>query len=384
MRSVNRLLRNSKGSVFLTTMVCAFVMSLVAGFTYKTSTYNSSFVNRIQKSMQSQHLAEAGLVRALSTIRTSWSSTASSSNFPLTSLGNGTYDASVTSSGGRYLVSSVGTVSNITRTVTAEVQAPSGSALNYMFAAGGNMDLDPGTGQAAGTVVGDLYAAGNMTLGGPSGGNVFTITGSAYANGNLPAPGAAVSVSGGTTANWSQVETFPTIDYSYFQTIAQANGQYTNGNVTYASGGMPASPAGGVIYVNGNVTIRGTQSTTACIVATGNITIEKSGSTYPRVTVNQYSTFPAMLVQGNIQFSSNGNGGAYLTTNGLVYAAGNISVSSGNHDTMTFNGSVVARGNITTTGMTAWNTLNGTYAAQSYAGVTAGASSGNTVRSYNL
>ncbi len=382
MRNTDSLLSNHKGSVFLTTMVCAFVMSLVAGFTYKTSTYNSSFVNRIQKSMQAQQLAEAGLVRALSTIRTSWSSINTASNFPSTALGNGTYDASVTSSSGRYLVSSVGTVSGITRTVTAEVQAPSGSALDYMFAAGGNLDLDPGSGQSVGTVTGDIYAAGNMTLNGPSGGTLLTVTGDAYANGNLTS-GAAVTVTGSSTPNWSQTEAFPTIDYSFFQTIAQANSQYTNGNVTYASGGIPANPAGGVIYVNGNVTIRGTQSTTACIVATGNITIEKQGSTYPRVDINQYSTYPAMLVQGNIQFSSTGNGGAYWNADGLVYTGGNIQVSSGNHDAFTFNGSIVARGNIETTGMTAWNNLTATYVAQSYSGVTSGGTSGNTVRSYN-
>ncbi len=383
MHSAMRHLKNSKGSVFLTTMVCAFVMSLVAGFTYKTSTYNSSFVNRLQKSMQAQHLAEAGLVRALSTIRTSWSSINTASNFPATNLGNGTYDATVTNSSGRYLVSSVGTVGTVTRTVTAEVTAPSTSALNYMFAAGGNIEMDSGTGQSPGTVIGNLYAAGNAQLDGPSSGGQLVITGSAYANGNVTS-NSSVAISGSSNSHWATTESFPVVTYSYYQTIAQANGQYTNGNVTYASGAIPASPAGGVIYVNGNVTIRGTQSTTACIVATGNITIDKSGSTYPRITINQYSNYPSMLVQGNIQFSSTGNGGAYLTTTGLVYAGGNIEVSSGNHDTFTFTGSVIARGNIQTTGLTAQNTLTATYVAQSPPSVSGGGGSANaTIKSYN-
>lgn len=373
-----------KGSVFLATMVCAFVMSLVGGYTYKMSTYNSSYINRLQKSMQAQQLAEAGLMRALSTIRTSWSSINTASNFPATNLGNGSYDASITTSGGRYLVSSVGTVGSVTRTVTAEVTAPSTSALNYMFAAGGNIEMDSGTGQSPGTVTGNIYAAGNAQLDGPSSGGQLVITGSVYANGNVTS-NSSVSISGSSNAHWATTESFPVVTYSYYQTIAQANGQYTNGNVTYASGGIPANPAGGVIYVNGNVTIRGTQSTTACIVATGNITIEKQGSTYPRVTVNQYSNYPAMLVQGNIQFSSNGNGGAYWNATGLVYAGGNIEVSSGNHDTFGFTGSVIARGNIQTTGLTAWNTLTGTYVAQSPPSVSGGGGSSTaTIKSYNL
>ncbi len=375
-------LKDQTGSVFLTTMVCVFVMSLVGGFTYKTSTYNSAYINRLQQSMQAQQLAEAGLMRALSTVRTSWTAASTPSNFPLTSLGNGTYDASVSSSGGRYLISSVGTIGTVTRTVTAEVTPPSGSVLDYMFAAGGNLDLDSGTGQSPGSVTGDVYAAGNMTLDGPASGGQLTITGDANANGNLTSS-ASVSLSGTATPNYTQSEVFPTIDYSYFQAIAQANSQYVSGDVTYASGAIPANPAGGVIYVNGNITIRGTQNTTACIVATGNITIEKQGSTYPRVDINQYSTYPAMLVQGNITFTSVGNGGAYWNADGLVYAGGNISVSSGNHDSFTFNGSIVARGNITTLGMTAWNNLNATYVAQSYSGVTPGGSATATIRSYN-
>lgn len=382
MKPLKRVL-NSHGSVFLTTMVCVFLMSLTGGYLYQVSAGNSHFMNRLQRSVQAQMLADAGLARALSTIRANWASISSSGNFPLTSLGPGTYDAGVTMVSGRYLVNSVGDVQGVQRTASAEVLPPSGSALNYVFAAGGNAQIDSGTGQSPGTIAGDIYAAGNIDLDGPSSGGQLVVTGNTYANGNMTS-NSSVSVSGSQNADWPQTESFPTVDYNYYQSIATANGQYFSGNVTYNSGNIPSNPAGGVIYVNGNITIRGTQSTTAALIATGNIQIEKSGGTYPRVTINQYADYPAMLTQGNIQFSSNGNGGAYLNTTGLIYAEGNFQLSSGNNDTFTFTGSVLARGNIQTTGLTAQNLTTVTYVQQNPPGFSGTGSANMTIRSYNL
>ncbi len=376
-------LRNDRGSTFLTTMICVFLMTLVSGYSYQLSTYNSSFVNRMQRSIQAQQLAEAGLMRALSTLRTSWSSYSVSSNFPLTTLGAGNYDASVTTSGSRYLVTSVGTVGTVTRTVSAEVSAPATGALNYVFAGGGTGShiVDVGTGGSAGTITGDIWGSGNFALDGPSSGGTLTVTGSVYASQNVTT-GTNMTVSGSTNSNWTTSVTMPTVDFNYYKTIAQANSQYFNSK-TYSSGQIPASPAGGVIFINGDVTIRGTQSTTAAIIATGNIIIEKSGSTYPRVTINQYNNFPALMTQnGSISFTSTGNGGAYLETTGLVYSGNNLTITSGNHDHFTFTGSVLSRGELQID-LQAQNALTATYVSQSPPGITTGASAGFSILSYN-
>ncbi len=92
---------NDHGSVFLTTMIAIFLMTLVGAYTYQMSTQDIHFVRQLEKSTQAQQLAEAGLARALSKITSTSSDTFESvvnndSNFPLTSLAPGTYDASVT------------------------------------------------------------------------------------------------------------------------------------------------------------------------------------------------------------------------------------------------------------------------------------------------
>ena len=137
--------------------------------------------------------------------------------------------------------------------------------------------------------------------------------------------------------------------------------------------------------MNGNLTIRGTQSTTAAIIATGNITIDKSGSVYPRVTVNQYSNFPALMTQnGSITFTTTGSASpdSYLTVTGLIYSGNNFSVSTGNHTNLTVTGSILAKGTYSTSGMTAWNVTGVDYTAQTPPGFTS--SSGTmTVVSYN-
>lgn len=381
---ITNFLKNQKGSIFLSTMVCVFIMSLVGGYSYQMSASNSTFINRLQKSLQAQQLAEAGLVRALSTIRASWSSVNNTGSFPLTSLGTGTYDASVSSIGGRYLVSSVGTSQGVSRTVTAEVTAPSSGALQYALAGGGNgsHEIEIGGGQSSGTIVGDIYGAGNFELEGPSSGGTLAVSGSVYASEDIDT-GSNTTISGSTNSDWTTTVAFPTVDFSYYQAIAQANGQYFSGNKTYNSGTLPGTPSGGVIFVNGNIDIRGTQSSTACIIATGNITMAKSGSTYPRITVNQYSNYPTLMTQnGEITFSSTGNGGAYLTTTGLIYAGNNLHITSGNHDTFNFTGSVVSRGEIQID-LQAQNSFTMTYSSQNPPGMTTSGSSSNSIRSYN-
>jgi hypothetical protein len=376
---------NQKGAVFVTTLICSGLMVMIGGYTYQATSSHFHYVTQMKRSAQAQELADAGLSKALSQLAGDFSLASSAASFPSTNLGSGSYDVTISNTGSRYLVSSAGTVPGATRTATAEVAAPSPTALDYMFAAGGNATIDSGTGQSPGTIVGDIYGAGNVTLDGPSSGGVLAITGSVDAGGSITTA-ASATVSGSSTANYGTSIPFPTVSMAYYQAIANTNGTYINGDTTYNVGSpIPASVTGNVIYVNGNITIEATQSTTASIFATGNITIQKSGSTYPRVTVSPPTVggvkYPAIVSSGNFTFTSNGNGGAYLTVNGLVYPQGNFTFSSGNHDTLTINGSVLARGNITVS-PTAQNSVSASYVSQNPPGFTNGVAS-MTIKSYN-
>ena len=106
---------------------------------------------------------------------------------------------------------------------------------------------------------------------------------------------------------------------------------------------MP-SPAGGVIFVNGNLTISASQTTSATIIATGSISI--TGGT---TTINHPTNYPALVTQNQpITISGTGNSNpAGLVTTGLVYSGNDFSIT-GNHHTITVtNGAIIARGSLT-------------------------------------
>jgi len=381
-----KILRDRSGSALITMMVCMLLMTMAGGYMYQTSAQSSHFTGMLRVSTQSQAVAEAGLAAALARLRGNWSLI--NSSFPSGNIDDGTYTTTRSTSGGRYLIETTGTVKGHSRTVSAEVKAPTVSALDYVIAGGGsgNHVIDVGTGQSSGTIAGDIYMGGPVTIDGPSsgGGGTLDITGDVESLSTITS-GSNMSISGASTSNTTTTVAFPTVDFSYYQAIASASGQYYNGDVTYATGTIPASPAGGVIYVNGNVTIQGTQNTTASIVATGNITISKTGSTYPRVTINQYSNYPALMTQnGNITVTSVGSASpdAYLTMTGLVYSGNNFSVSTGNHFNLTITGSILAKGTYSTTGMTAWNVTGVSYVNQTPPGFTS-SNATMTVVSYN-
>jgi Tfp pilus assembly protein PilX len=76
----------------------------------------------LKNSSEAQYLAEAGIRDALATLdNLGFAARNNASNFPLTSFGAGTYDATVTETGGRVLLTSVGTVNNVSKTVSVEV-----------------------------------------------------------------------------------------------------------------------------------------------------------------------------------------------------------------------------------------------------------------------
>ncbi len=292
------------------------------------------------------------------------------------------------SSAARYLVRSVGTVGGVTRTASAEILAPDMStapAINYAIAGGSSSShvIDSGTSSSPGTIVGNIYMAGPVTLDGPSTGGSLVVTGNVTSLNSVTVNSSA-TVSGTVSQNSSTTGIFPTVDFSFYQAIASTNGFYYSGNKTYASGTIPAAPAGGVIFVNGNLTIQGTQNTTACIIATGSITISKTGSTYPQVTITKYGSYPVLMTQsGAISFSTTGSGTAYLRATGLIYSGNNFSVSAGNHGELTVVGGILARGTFNTSGMTSSNALSITYAGGTPSAFTGTSGSTATIRSYN-
>ncbi|OIO37807.1 MAG: hypothetical protein AUJ71_04460 [Candidatus Omnitrophica bacterium CG1_02_49_16] len=363
-----------KGTIFLTTMVSMLIMILIGGYIFQVTTQDTHLIAKMKKSLQAQQIAEAGLARGLSTLATNWSSSIATSDV---SLGVGSYSTSLISSGGRYLVSSLGTVNDVSRTVTAEVTAPVTSAFNYALAAGSELEFEI-VGQSFIVTGGDLYGGEEVKLEAQAGSSTITV-GKIDSGGEIEVSGSGTITTGTRTENAPQV-TFPMVDFSYYQSIAQSTGTYYSASKTFSTTNSIPSPDGRVVFVNGNVTISASQSTTATIVAIGSITI--SGGT---TTISPPSTQPAMLTQtGTITVSGTGaSNPSGLSVTGLIYSGNNFTIT-GNHHTVTVDGLIVSHGELEGDySGSAHNDLTINYVNPGNLSGISGGSNSTTIASYN-
>ena len=370
-----------RGTVFLSTMVSTLLMVMVAGYIYRLASYDLHYVSQLKKSAQAQQLADAGLAKALSTLASDFTAKDDPASFPVTDLENGNYDVTITQSSGRVLVSSVGVIGDTQRTATAEVSGPPPSAMDYSLA--GNSIAFTLVGQSSVTATGDIYSNTTISLNAQAGSSSVNLTnpGDADAGGTITTSGSG-TISMGQSNPGSSLATFPTVNFSYYQDIAQnQNGYYYNGNKNYNSTNSMPSPSGGVIFINGDLTISKTQTTTAAIVVTGNVNL--TGGT---LSVDpQNNAYPALITQnGSITLSGTGNSDpSVLTAVGLVYSGNNFTIS-GNHHTINVTGSILAKGSLTGN-YSGWahNVLGVTYSSANLTAFTTPSSADFEVVSYN-
>ena len=255
--------------------------------------------------------------------------------------------------------------------------APVTSAFNYALAAGSELEFEI-VGQSSVTTNGDIYAGEEVELKAKSGSSIITV-GDVDSVDEIEVSGSG-TITTGTRTEYAPQVTFPTIDFSYYQTIAQSTGTYYSSSKTFSTVNSIPSPTGNVVFVNGNITISASQSTTATIVATGSITIS-SGTT----TITAPSSQPSMITQtGTITISGTGaSSAASLSTSGLVYSGNNFTITS-NHHTVMINGLIVALGEIEGDySGAAQNSLNINYQNPGNLSGVSASSSSTSIRSYN-
>lgn len=373
---MRRFLKSQSGSIFLSTMISMFMMVITGGAIFNLTAQDMRFINRLKKSTQAKHLAEAGLSEAISKLRTTWSSTIA---YPAVALGTGTYQASVKTVSGRTLVTSKGIVDKVERSVTAEVTPALDSAMNYALASGSWLEYEFEASNSSGKAVGNMYSGKQMEFEVRAGNPKTVVTGDVRATTYFEHL-SDVALTGTSTAKYTSYVPFPTVDLNHFQVIAQANGQYYPGSKVFNSGEIPLAPPGGVVYVAGSCTIYGTQTTTATVVVGGSLAIQKVSNTYPKITITKNDSMPALIVMGGTTFQSSGNGGAFMTVKGFIYNGQSFTFKP-NYSQFKLVGQLVARGAIEIDPES--NSLADiVYWAQNPAGITA-PSSQFGVESYN-
>ncbi len=315
-------------------------MVLMGEAAYELSTRQLHYVNQLKKSTEAQYLAEAGLSDAVAVLTTSFQNKDDASKFPLKNLGSGTYKVTVFQKNGRVLLKSVGTVQNISRTASLEVEDLTPPALNYGEAAGGNIVLATIFGSSS-NITGNLFANQNITLTATPFSSI-TINGDIFAGGTITPSAPTSNITWhSATPNAGNI-TFPNYDFNYYKTIAQANNKYYSASQSWTNQTFDLNSSGGVLFVDGDVTLYGNNTIKGALISTG--AIRMYGTLNQQKTTN-YPSYPAIMTSQqdilllNLPFISSGR----LFAAGLVYSGNNFKLLGlGTQASVT--GSILAKG----------------------------------------
>lgn len=336
-------MHNKKGTILITVTCLSYVALIIAVAVSAIVSQDTHMVRRLKRNTQAQYLAEAGLNDALVVLKNQgFSAKDTSSNFPLTSLGAGTYDVTVIQSGGRVLLSSEGVVQGVSRTASVEVKSLYPEALEYSLATGGDIEITSVQGNV--TINGDIHANGNMDLveQGPS--TTFWIkayggdTGKATCSGSsYSATDVIIDDSANSGPNEPLITT-PNFDFGSYQTVAQTEGAYYSSSQTFNGASLTGGSAG-LTYVNGDATFSNSNTITGGFVASGDITLNNGNSIVQ--TQDGGNRFPIFMCGDTAKLY-----GLFSTEEGnIVYATDNIKIRTTGGTTAVL-GAVIAGGDM--------------------------------------
>jgi hypothetical protein len=287
------MMRGNKGVIFIIVMVMSMLMVFIAVSASNMLLQDVHMVKHLKYSTEAQYLAESGISDALATlVELGFPARTNPANFPQKNLGEGTYDVTVIESGTRVLLSSVGTVRGVSRTVALEVKDNTPTSLYYMMASGSDM-MFRALLLGWANINGNMHSNRNLLLQALWAGWIDVDTcGSSCCDGRVSASGTVdvregfagnvtIHGNGGVPIEGAPPVTFPNFDYTYYKGLAQASGDYYSGNVVFRD--QTLSPGNGIVYVEGTATFRGECHLNGGIVADrievlGDLNQHKSGT----------------------------------------------------------------------------------------------------------
>jgi hypothetical protein len=339
----------NRGFAVLSVLFIIAAISLMLGMLIQIGGQRAFTARRLANQVKALAYAEAGIDYAYSILSLDFDQRNNSALSVETSYAEGSYTLTLTPVSNKYVViNSVGKCGDAVRIAEILVDdenAGSGGAtdptdyssmegFNYAVLSGGVFNFGGG-----GTVVGaKLHSNSAVDIRGSAGANidisssVEISTGNVTVEGSLTAPEVdphqKATIAGGYTETAVPPVGIPDIDLTPYLSWAQKNGEVHNGFSTSSS----YTPAGGILWVNGDVTIDSQAVINGSIIATGNIYISGAVGINPTTT-----TFAMASRDGNIINSSSG------TLNGLIYAkTGNYSQTANG----TLNGQLMVNGTI--------------------------------------
>jgi hypothetical protein len=339
---------NSKnGSAMLIVLSIVVSMSALLIVSVSGGLQQAFFATKLADRVRAQLIAEAGAHQAYAILKSDWDARLSDTAFPLTSYGDGSYDVEVAPTNAMASIRSTGTYGAATELAILDVinlgsSSPAvpvdwSTMSNYTVVAGGEITWGGASQFTGGGLLhsnakflrsGNGYLEGDLT----SSTQFHTQGNAGGVDGDVSAPtisGRTGNILGSQAAGPVPLVTIPDIDLTPYATEAAANGEYFTGNVSMSSS---RTINGGVMFVDGDLSISGNDNFTGSFICTGTLTISGNGS------VTAVNGYPALASRdGDIKFSGQKD------VTGLIYVkSGDYEQTGGNK----LNGQIIVKGDI--------------------------------------
>jgi cytoskeletal protein CcmA (bactofilin family) len=316
----------NRGFAVLSALFVIAAISLMLGMLIKIGGQRAFTARRLANQVKALAYAEAGIDQAYSILSLDFDQRNNTDLSTETSYAEGSYTLTLTPVSNKYvIVNSVGKCGSAVRvaeilvddenagggSVTDPTDYASMEGFNYAVLSGGNFAFG-GSGLVSGLKMhsnSSIDIRGNASTGLDISSSSKIKTGNVTVEGSLTAPDVHTHKHATITGGSSQAAVppigIPDIDLTPYLNWARMHGEVHNGFSTSTS----YTPAGGVLWVNGDVVIDSHTVISGSIIATGNIHISGNANISPTTT-----TFAMASRDGDIINSSSG------TLNGLIYA----------------------------------------------------------------
>jgi hypothetical protein len=334
--------RNSRkrGTALFTVMIITFTVSALLVTVVGASMQRSYVARKLADRVRALAIAEAGVSSAYNILAKDWDARTNAAAFPETAYGDGTYDVNIrTADALSASIVSTGTYRGTVESVILDVMLTGVATPGYIpplspvfdhvivsegeiswtgsgqFIGGGTVHANAAFKQAgAGELNADVTSSKDLVLKGDSG----------FIDGNVSAPqvrGKTDKITGSITEAPVPAVQFPKIDLTPYYNYALAHGEVYSGKVNL---NHAYTPNGGIMWIDGDLAVGGTELIEGCFIATGDISLAGAGQ-------HKVQGFPAFISRdGNIKISG---GGSYQ---GLIYApVGGIEIVGGGEITGT-------------------------------------------------
>ena len=349
MSDTTKGLGTRSGSALLTVMLIVLIGSVFLATLLSMSMGRSHMAKKLANRVRAIAIAEAGANQAYTVLVTNFAARNDAGAFPLTAYGGGTYDVTVAAiSNEAATISSLGTCGGVEETVMLDVMLeqnglpplPEMPAFDYAMVAGGELSFNGAGSISTTNGTTKIHANGKVLISGNAQSDVSFSSSTSMdvknvtVDGDLSAPNMKVhnnaTVTGSESEQAVPLVDIPDIDLTPYYNWANAHGEVRNG---FTMSGGTYTPNGGVLWVNGSVTLSSSYTFNGTIIATGGIHLSGTGSVSPTTTAFAVATRDGPEIRNQ----SSG------TIEGLIYAKNGDYIHTANGRV---EGQIIVKGNI--------------------------------------